>query len=348
MQLLADRVRSLLGSAKLEPCPPSPAGSTDGGETTPTPRRIPPGQYLTPDFPVLSAGPTPHTPLDEWSLTIHGAVDEPRLVVVGGVPRAARRDLHRRHPLRDEVVQARHDVDRRLGRHAARGRRHRGRVPHRVVGRRLHDQPAAGGRQRRQGVGRLRVRRRAARPRARRPGAAARAAPVLLEEREVGARAGADRSTTSRASGRPPATTTTGTHGASSGTGATDRPRRITWRAATVREVVAETPRARTLVLDVPEWPGPPRRPARRRAPDRRGRLPGAALLLDRLGARARRARAHRRARRRRRGLALLRGGGARRRHVRGARADRRALLVDGATTAARCCWSAAARASCR
>ena len=39
--------------------------------------RIPPGQYLTPDFPVLSAGPTPHTPLDEWSLTIHGTVDEP-------------------------------------------------------------------------------------------------------------------------------------------------------------------------------------------------------------------------------------------------------------------------------
>ena len=34
-------------------------------------------------------------------------------------------------------------------------------------------------------------------------------------------------------------------------------PRRpITWRVATVREVVAESPRARTLVLDVPEWPG--------------------------------------------------------------------------------------------
>jgi DMSO/TMAO reductase YedYZ molybdopterin-dependent catalytic subunit len=29
------------------------------------------------DFPVLSAGPTPHTPLDEWSFTILGAVDEP-------------------------------------------------------------------------------------------------------------------------------------------------------------------------------------------------------------------------------------------------------------------------------
>jgi DMSO/TMAO reductase YedYZ molybdopterin-dependent catalytic subunit len=37
--------------------------------------RIPPGQYLIRDFPVLSAGPTPRTPLDEWSLTIDGAVD---------------------------------------------------------------------------------------------------------------------------------------------------------------------------------------------------------------------------------------------------------------------------------
>jgi DMSO/TMAO reductase YedYZ molybdopterin-dependent catalytic subunit len=32
--------------------------------------RVPPGQYVTPDFPVLSAGPTPHTPLDEWSFAI--------------------------------------------------------------------------------------------------------------------------------------------------------------------------------------------------------------------------------------------------------------------------------------
>jgi DMSO/TMAO reductase YedYZ molybdopterin-dependent catalytic subunit len=40
--------------------------------------RIPPGQYLTDGFPVLSAGPTPRTPPDRWSLTIDGAVDEPR------------------------------------------------------------------------------------------------------------------------------------------------------------------------------------------------------------------------------------------------------------------------------
>jgi DMSO/TMAO reductase YedYZ molybdopterin-dependent catalytic subunit len=40
--------------------------------------RLPPGQYLTRDFPVLSAGPTPDIPLDEWELSITGAVDEPR------------------------------------------------------------------------------------------------------------------------------------------------------------------------------------------------------------------------------------------------------------------------------
>jgi DMSO/TMAO reductase YedYZ molybdopterin-dependent catalytic subunit len=40
--------------------------------------RIPPGQYLTTDFPVLSAGPTPHTRLEQWDFTILGEVDEPR------------------------------------------------------------------------------------------------------------------------------------------------------------------------------------------------------------------------------------------------------------------------------
>src|ERR671934_2882180 len=42
------------------------------------PSRIPPGQYVTPDFPVLSAGPTPHTRLDRWDFSVVGEVDEPR------------------------------------------------------------------------------------------------------------------------------------------------------------------------------------------------------------------------------------------------------------------------------
>lgn len=39
--------------------------------------RVPPGQYITPDFPVLSAGPTPRTALDQWTFTIDGLVREP-------------------------------------------------------------------------------------------------------------------------------------------------------------------------------------------------------------------------------------------------------------------------------
>jgi DMSO/TMAO reductase YedYZ molybdopterin-dependent catalytic subunit len=39
--------------------------------------RLPPGQYLVTDFPVLSAGPTPHTPLDRWSFTLEGLVRSP-------------------------------------------------------------------------------------------------------------------------------------------------------------------------------------------------------------------------------------------------------------------------------
>ena len=38
-----------------------PAGERD---------RVPRGQYVTMDFPVLSAGPTPHTPLPEWTFSI--------------------------------------------------------------------------------------------------------------------------------------------------------------------------------------------------------------------------------------------------------------------------------------
>jgi DMSO/TMAO reductase YedYZ molybdopterin-dependent catalytic subunit len=39
--------------------------------------RIPPGQYATNDFPVLSAGPTPHTSLESWTFSVDGEVDEP-------------------------------------------------------------------------------------------------------------------------------------------------------------------------------------------------------------------------------------------------------------------------------
>jgi DMSO/TMAO reductase YedYZ molybdopterin-dependent catalytic subunit len=40
--------------------------------------RVPPGQYVTTDFPVLSAGPTPRTPLARWDFAITGAVTPTR------------------------------------------------------------------------------------------------------------------------------------------------------------------------------------------------------------------------------------------------------------------------------
>ncbi|MDX2091654.1 MAG: sulfite oxidase-like oxidoreductase [Kofleriaceae bacterium] len=43
-----------------------------------TAERVPPGQYVERGFPVLSAGPTPHTPLDQWEFSVEGDVGTPR------------------------------------------------------------------------------------------------------------------------------------------------------------------------------------------------------------------------------------------------------------------------------
>ena len=121
------------------------------------------------------------------------------------------------------------------------------------------------------------------------------------------------------------------------------------WRVATVAEVVArDAARTKTLVLDVPGWPGHRAGPARRRPPDGRGRLPGAAQLLDRV-ARRRTARSSSRSS----GWTTARcrrtwSTSSRRRPARAARADRRLLRLGRPTTAGRCCWSPAAPASCR
>ncbi len=39
--------------------------------------RVPPGQYVTSDFPVLSAGPTPHISPQDWHFRIQGLVNQP-------------------------------------------------------------------------------------------------------------------------------------------------------------------------------------------------------------------------------------------------------------------------------
>ena len=40
--------------------------------------RLPPGQYFEEGFPVLSAGPMPRTPFEEWDFSILGEIDEPK------------------------------------------------------------------------------------------------------------------------------------------------------------------------------------------------------------------------------------------------------------------------------
>src|SRR3954447_9604634 len=188
---------------------------------------------------------------DQWRRGGAGVVD------VGRVRRAAAGNGHRRHPLRHQVVQARQHLDRGVGRHAARRRRHRRRLCHRVVRRRLHDQPAARGSDRRPGVDRLRVRGRAARARARRPGATAGPASVLLEEREVGPRSRVARPRRARVLGalRLPQLRRPVERAALLG-GLIVAPTRIAWRLAAVTDALVETPRAKTLVLDVPGWSG--------------------------------------------------------------------------------------------
>ena len=163
---------------------------TDGATGGDLASRIPPGQYLTTDFPVLSAGPTPRTPLDRWSFAIEGLVARAGQLDVGRVPCPPRPRVDRRHQLRDQVDEARHALARGQRRHACSncGPRSERRLRDRMVRRWLHDEPAAVGHPERPGLRRLRVRRPAAAAGARRSRPPGRAGPVLLEEREMGPR----------------------------------------------------------------------------------------------------------------------------------------------------------------
>ena len=50
--------------------PPISRGFHGRKESKGPANRVPPGQHLVSDFPVLSAGPTPHTKLEDWSFTL--------------------------------------------------------------------------------------------------------------------------------------------------------------------------------------------------------------------------------------------------------------------------------------
>ena len=260
--------------------------------------RVPPGQYVTQDFPVLSAGPTPHTAAGSLDVLHHprrasrraGRGTEFRALPaetlttdIHCVTRWSKLDTAWQGVSLDVLLAAvEYDEPLRAG----------------LLRRRLHHEPAGGRPARREGVGGIQLRRCSARRRARRPGPAAGPAPVLLEERQVGARAASSATPTSPASGRTTATTSTETHGGNSGTRATDLADRHGRLRSPTRPLRCGTLHARGAGLA-----GPPGRAARGHPADRRRRLSGRTVLLHRLGA-GRAARDHRGAAGRRGGLA--------------------------------------------
>src|SRR6185312_5450353 len=167
---------------------------------------------------------------------------------LGAVPRTPLRRHHPGHPLRHELVEARHRLARRLPRHPVRGCRHQRRIHDGALLRRLHHQPPARRPARRKGLGRLRLRRGRPRTRARRPRPPPRATPLLLEERQVAPRHPHDGERRTRLLGterlphvrRPLARTAV----------------LVSFAPATITAVRQETPGARTLTLAVDNWPG--------------------------------------------------------------------------------------------
>src|SRR5207249_4208949 len=140
--------------------------------------------------------------------------------------------------------------------------RRTGELRARGVRRWIYDQRAARRSHGRKGPDRVSIRRCPARGRARWPGAAARAPSLFLEEREVGQTASSSRAGGSRLLGSEwlshPRRSVAGAtlHRRRMSSSPVPPPPRITWRTATVVDTVWETRTARTLTLEVPEWPG--------------------------------------------------------------------------------------------
>ena len=174
-----------------------------------------------------------------------------------------------------------------------------------------------------------------------RSGAPSRAASLFLEIGEVGERAAIHRERRSRASGSFAAITSMAIPGGSSASPVTEP--KLRWQQARIVAITPLSPRIKSFIFACRAI-RLPRRPACRRAADRAGRLPGRALLLDRLRAGRPYVRARDRAPRGRRGLAVL-PRGRRRSATRSSSAVRSAGTSSGRSrTAARSCCSAAAR----
>ena len=208
---------------------------------------LPPGQYLTEDFPVLSAGPTPRVPTEEWQFrsprSPAGTVGLGHLMALPAEEVTV--DLHcvtrwsklatpwRACQLDTLLADVETTADYVLA-HAYGG--YTTNLPWPTCSTARRGSPTGT------------TARTSCRPTAARPGCSCRTS--TSGRARSGCAGSRCATTTTQGSGRPPATTTTGTRGASSATGASELARRD--RAVPARR----EPTARTLVLDVPGWPG--------------------------------------------------------------------------------------------
>jgi ferredoxin-NADP reductase len=213
------------------------------------PARVPPGQYVTTDFPVLSAGPTPHTALELWDFSITGELDEPCAWTweefralpseeitrdIHCVTKWSKLDTVWRGVSVDTLLEGIDTSAEYVTAYSDGGYTTNLPLEDVTGGKAWVPSPTKVNRSRR----------------ARRPRTHAHSAPLLLEERQVGEGPPAPIDRRARLLGdkrlpqlrRPMA-----------GTALLGR---LTWQLAELVEVVAETPRVKTIVFDVPGWPG--------------------------------------------------------------------------------------------
>ena len=277
--------------------------------------RLPPGQYLTEDFPVLSAGPNPRVRLDDWKFTLKlraKPVAEWSWAEFNALPQI---EDDARHPLRDGMVEVRHGLGRRAGRrypgrgrHRAADRASRSPIPIDGYTTNVPTADLIGGKA-------MVALKYEGKPITADHGGPARLlVPHLYFWKSAKWLNGLQfTDTDTPASGSCAAITSMATRGASSATPMTEAPagvaahRPARWQPATITAISRLTPR----VMSFRFMPSQPfayiGRPACRRAADGARRLHRAAQLFDRLGAGSRRGNrtGHREARGRR-GLALL------------------------------------------
>ena len=75
-----------------------------GSITRPEEARLPPGQHLTQDWPVLDLGLTPNISRERWRLDVYGAVENPLFWDFAQFTAQPQTQFPVRHPLRHHLV----------------------------------------------------------------------------------------------------------------------------------------------------------------------------------------------------------------------------------------------------